>query len=315
MNHFELAPANDFIWNQTEFTQFLIDNQYKSIYLNTHHEGVCLKSAGIYDLLEQFGYSDVTIKTNNLLEQHPQYKILLDDPFKFFQVEHGNYQDLHHWTQRKIFGCFYNRPVWYRIGLAATLQHDNHSALINLRAPFDTEDSRGLVEVQQLFNYAPDAFAKFAQVFVNWPCQLEDQDGYTVGNTTTGHTDQMAKFYADILIDIVAETWCSGNTFFPTEKTVRPMLLKKPFIVMGPADYLCYLRQMGFRTFGDFWPEDYDGYEIKTRFEKILQLIDSLAKKTINELESMYLDMQYTLDHNYNLLVEQRYTTQIKHVE
>jgi len=116
------------------------------------------------------------------------------------------------------------------------------------------------------------------------------------------------------LVDIVVESHVAGKTFFPTEKTIRPMLLKKPFIIFGSANYLDYLRQMGFRTFADFWDEDYDGYEAADRLLKIQSLINLLASKSINELEKMYWDMQYTLDHNYNLLMTQSYHKQIKEI-
>jgi len=84
---------------------------------------------------------------------------------------------------------------------------------------------------------------------------------------------------------------------------------------MGSKNYLDYLHQMGFRTFGDFWNEDYDGYEDKERYVKILQLIDDLSKKSTVELEKMYWDMQYSLDHNYNLLLNQNYATDITYIE
>jgi hypothetical protein len=126
--------------------------------------------------------------------------------------------------------------------------------------------------------------------------------------------DSSITMYRDIFVDIVAETHVAGKTFFPTEKTIRPMWLRKPFIIFGSKNYLCYLRQMGFRTFGDFWDEDYDGYEAADRFLKIQLLIDLLASKSFNELEKMYWDMQYTLDHNYNLLMSQQYNKHIKEI-
>ena len=315
MNYFTLLPSNDFIWNYNDFLQFLIDNQQRPIQLSTNKEGVCLQASKVYQLLEQFNYKNVTIQTNNLLEQHAQYQIQLMNPFGFFKIEHSDYNKLHYWNQHKVFGCFYNRPLWHRIGIAAVLQHDYDCALINVRTPVDTVDQRALVEINQLFNYDPKSFSKFAKVFTSWPCQVEDQDSYTVNNNTTGHTDQLARFYPDILIDIVAETWTAGRTFFSTEKTVRPMLLKKPFIIMGSKNYLCYLRQLGFRTFNDFWSEDYDGYEGRERYIKILQLIDNLSKKSTGELKKLYWNMQCTLDHNYNLLLNQNYTTNISYIE
>ena len=315
MTHFTIIPANDFIWNQEEFIQFLFDHQGRAINISTNNEGVCLKSAGIYSLIEKFKYIDVTIVTNNLLEIHPTFQIKYQTPFKFFVVDHSNYSQLHAWNQQKIFGCFYNRPLWHRLGLASVLQHNyTHCTLINIRTSAQDIDQRDLFESHQLFKNHLESFIKFSKVVNSWPIRLENQDGYTVGNNTTGHTDQLAKFYTNFLIDIVAETWTVGRTFYPTEKTVRPMLLKKPFIIMGSRDYLCYLRQMGFRTFSDFWSEDYDGYEGKDRYVKILQLIDTISKKSKTELNDMYWSMQYTLDHNYNLLLNQNYTTDITYV-
>ena len=92
------------------------------------------------------------------------------------------------------------------------------------------------------------------------------------------------------------------------------MLLKKPMIVMASKNYLAYLRQLGFRTFADFWDEDYDGYEGADRYVRILDLIDSLAQRSIMDLEKMYWDMQYTLDHNYNLLMTQQYNRRIREI-
>ena len=314
-NYFTLIPANDFIWNQKEFTKFLIDHQNQPISISTNNEGVCLASVGVYELLEQFGYTDVAIVTNNILETHPTFRVEYNSAFGYLLTEHDNYRHLHRWEQQKIFGCFYNRPLWHRLGLAATLQHDyNQYTSLNIRPSIQDQDQRLLFEIQQLFNNHLESFVKFSKVCDSWPVVLEAQDGYTVNNNTTGHTDQLAEFYTDFLIDVVSETWTVGNTFFPTEKTVRPMLLKKPFIAMGSKNYLCYLRQMGFQTFNNFWSEDYDGYEGQERYIKILQLIDEISKKSKSELNNMYWSMQYTLDHNYTLLANQNYTTDITHV-
>ena len=84
--------------------------------------------------------------------------------------------------------------------------------------------------------------------------------------------------------------------------------------MFASKDYLCYLRQMGFRTFSDFWDEDYDGYEGRDRFNKILDLIDTIAGKSYNELEEMYWAMTYTLDYNYNVLKNRNWTTNITEV-
>jgi hypothetical protein len=314
-NKFVLLPANDFIWNYDALLEFLIRNQGQPITLDTNTEGVCLQTAGVYKLLQKFNFNDVKIYTSNLLEHHDQYQIHMRKPLQFFTVKHTNYTEYHYWNKSKVFAGLYNRPLWHRLGLAAELQVNyQEQSVINLRADPHDVDQAMLFEVQKLFENAPGSFAKFAQVVHTWPRQIEQQDGYTKGNNTTGHTDQLMHFYTDFLIDIVAETWTQGNCFNPSEKTVRPMLLKKPMIIMGPINYLGYLRQMGFRTFHDFWDEDYDGYEDKNRYSKILQLMHKLSQMSVSQLESMYWDMQYILDHNYNLLVSQTYNQTVTHI-
>ena len=141
---------------------------------------------------------------------------------------------------------------------------------------------------------------------------LEKQDGYTPGQQdTSGFTDQLLDFYPNILIDVVAESYTSGDTFCPTEKTFRPMLMKKPFIIMGPKNHLIYLRQMGFKTFYEFWDEDYDGYDPVSRFQCVVKLLDHIANKSKDELNHMYCKMQSILDHNYNLLINREYSKKI----
>jgi len=315
-NKFTLLPANGFVWNQKELLDFLVANQRKKISICTRGEGLCLESAGVYQILQALGYDDVTIITNNALEQHPYFEIHIERPQMFFEIFYTNYQQYHHWNKNKVFGCLYNRALWHRIGLAAEMQvTHNDISLINFRSDPQDPDQRQLFEIQQLFEQAPQSLEKFCQVKDQWPVQIESIDCYTAHNDTNGHTDQLADFYPEFLIDLVAETWIQGRCFFPTEKTIRPMLLKKPMIVMGSRNYLTYLRQMGFQTFNEFWDEDYDGYADGNRYAKILDLIKQLCSVPVEQLHDMYQRMQPILDHNYNLLTSGNYKKEISYIE
>lgn len=313
MNKFKIIPADTFMWNETELLNFLIANQNNHIVIDTNKEGCCADSIGLYKLLNLFKFESVTIDTNNILEQHKTYRITGNKFFKFLNTGNNTYKEYHTWNGGNVFGAFYNRPIWHRIGLAAELYE--HNTLLNFRANPHNEDNRELFELQKLFEVSPDSVKKFLNLADNFPIQLEIQDGYTVGATTQQHTDQLCQFYPNIFIDIVAETFVSGRTFFVTEKTVRPMLLKKPFIIMGPKNFMIYLRQMGFRTFYEYWNEDYDGYEGKEKYLRIIEVIKVIAKKSPTELLQMYDSMQNILEHNYNLLITQTYNKEIKHVD
>lgn len=305
------------IWNKKEFIKFLVAHQGSVIDIEIP-EGACLQSLGVYDLLDLFEFKSVTIRTHNLIELAPeQHKLDIHTgaAFQYFQVSNAEYTPFHTWSGKKIFGALYNRPTWPRIGITGhLLTHYADKTLLNFRFDPYNIDKREFFEMQSLYNVDPNSVKKFMNISDRLPIQVEDHDGYTIGATTQVHTDQLSSFYTDFLIDIVSETFVRGRSFYPTEKTTRPMLLKKPFIHMGSKCFLIYLRQMGFKTFNDFWPEDYDGYSENEKYLMILDLIDSIATKSLKELIKMYMDMQPILEHNYNLLKDRAFIAEVTYV-
>ena len=310
MNQFTVQCTSDKIWNQGKLLNFLLLNQHKQIELRLQPEAICLRNLGLYDLLDQFSFLSVNIRTWNPLESHDVYNIIfIGDNFWFKKIENIDHS-LHGWNKNKIFYCLFGRPTASRLGLAAHLytNHKEKSHIHFSTAPSD--DNLDQFELDKLLHYDINSIESAGKLIVDMPVLLSEPDLYTPVNGYN-YQDPLTNLYKDILIDVFSESHVAGTTFFPTEKTTRPMWLKKPFIVFASRDYLCYLRQMGFRTFGDFWNEDYDGYEGKDRYIRILKLIDEIASMSAIELENIYYDMSYTLDHNYNLLMSQTYKNQI----
>lgn len=68
----------------------------------------------------------------------------------------------------------------------------------------------------------------------------------------------LVRHYAGFHVELVAETYCQGDTFFPTEKTVRPLSQGKPMLIYGPQRFLSRLHDLGFQTWHDIWDETYD---------------------------------------------------------
>jgi hypothetical protein len=89
-------------------------------------------------------------------------------------------------------------------------------------------------------------------------------DQYNPDNNTNL---DLVKHYGKFEIEIVAETCCRGNTFFPTEKTIRPISQGKPIMVYGPKSFMARLRKLGFVTWGDIWDESYDELEGVARWK------------------------------------------------
>lgn len=113
------------------------------------------------------------------------------------------------------------------------------------------------------------------------------------------------RFYADSFCDIVTETKYAQQTGNISEKTLKPIGYRKPFILVAPPFCLEYLRSMGYKTFSDFWDESYDTEtDHQQRMIKIFKLIDSINNKTIDELKTLYKEMLPIIDHNATVLNE-----------
>ena len=85
--------------------------------------------------------------------------------------------------------------------------------------------------------------------------------------------------------------------------TFNPMWCGHPVIQFGPYRHLELLKRKGFRTFSPWWDEDYDNiYFGWDRFKRILEIVDSLAKKTPEEMLEMYKDMHVVLEHNIQVM-------------
>jgi hypothetical protein len=210
--------------------------------------------------------------------------------------------------------CLYGRPSATRIGILSHLDY-NYPTLSHLgcHGNISIDDQRELFELEKLFKYRATSITEFGNLIKKFPLILDNSTTYSCSKHS--YFDPVHQLYKDIFVDVVAETINEGDVFFITEKVIRPMIFKKPFIVSGTKNFLIYLRQMGFKTFHDFWDEDYDGFEKGQRFNFILELLDNIASKSTKELQEMYQSMSEILDHNYNLLQTNTFKTDIQKID
>lgn len=306
---FIITGNDDKLWNFQELVNYLVKNQRQHISLKINPEAICLETLEIYRLLDNFEFKQVDVYTHNQLEKHNKYNIIIDQSNEFLAENLDIPSALHGWDQTKTFLNLYGRPTANRLGIASHLLNCHaENSLIHFSFG-NTYDDLPLYELEKLLQYDLDSVKKVSSLIVNMPIKQAPTTGYCKKHYN--FSDTLTQLYQHVFVDIVSESHVLGNTFFPTEKTTRPMWLKKPFIIFASRDYLDYLHQMGFMTFSEFWSEDYDGYEGRDRFIRILDLIDQLAKKSTAELNQMYWDMKYVLDHNYDLLYNQTYLKKI----
>lgn len=106
--------------------------------------------------------------------------------------------------------------------------------------------------------------------------------------------------YSRTFLSVVNETNIDNDILFLSEKIWKPILLKHPFLVIGNPYTLQALRDMGYKTFGDFWDESYDEIlRFDERIEAVNKILLDLSKHSTKELIKIRKQMQDILAHNH----------------
>ena len=99
---------------------------------------------------------------------------------------------------------------------------------------------------------------------------------------------------------LVTETCYFESKTHLTEKIFKPIALRMPFLLLGCANNLEYLRSYGFKTFSDFWDESYDTIEDPVlRLRAVVDIVKDLSNMSPAQQQAMLRDMIPILEHNY----------------
>jgi len=95
---------------------------------------------------------------------------------------------------------------------------------------------------------------------------------------------------------LVSETNDNNYEVFMTEKIWKPIIAQQPFVVHGNYLYLQRLREMGFKTFANYFDEGYDlEADADKRIDKIVTTCQDLLTRNWQDI---YLQTQSLRKHN-----------------
>ena len=109
--------------------------------------------------------------------------------------------------------------------------------------------------------------------------------------------------YQSTEIEVVLETLFDDDRLHLTEKSLRPIACRQPFILAATHGSLQYLRNYGFKTFDAIWDETYDTIEDPyQRMRAIIKLMLEVAAWSDVQRRDNIQRMQQIADHNHNHL-------------
>lgn len=295
----ELVNWDEF---QKEFNQRLLEKKFPIVIkIDEAPDLACINPVSsnltFLNWVESFQQNNnIFIETDNLVQRVttvPHIKNFNELPFFYFK----NYKKKQK-TFQKNFMCFVGAHRWPRFILSKFL-YENYgdcSYLTYWQDNFPAKSFKKKLTMDEIMS-----FKKKLPLYVN---SNETIERHTTGYINFSDTDPLLEFYQNSFVDIVCETWHDGQTFMPTEKTARPLSTMTPFIVYGPKNYLGNLKKLGFKTFSEFWSEEYDTLSGEARIEQIKIVITALGKLSKDEMFELYQKMLTILSHN-----KERYET------
>ena len=302
------------LWNKDGFIFDLehrvvdIIHEYQTtgkVMISVNNEGICLGYAKFYQILDYvcdkfiIDKSKVTVFTSNLLEQHIEYNIVQTHNHWFYMTKQAipeNYFPAKN-HQLKTVGCFVGKVNWNRLIILYWI-YNNYIDKSLLTCHYRHEDPQKLnLELTEL-NFHSASDLNSIEFLKHCPITLDEKfTKFTIG--PPDHLSIITR-YEDIFLDLVIETYVMGNSFFPTEKTFRPIIAKTPFIIMGPVGYLQNLKAHGYQTFDKWWDEGYDSSGGINRINGIKKLLIDIFSWSPEYLQSTLIEMETVLEHNRN---------------
>jgi hypothetical protein len=258
------------------------------ISLDFQAEGPSIQALKILNLLDRYCVESKRLPDSIFIVNNPnniektQYENVTPGHSHFFKMSKNYWSDFRPAKKNcKKFGYFVGRRTVSRVKILYDLWHERNDqclfSVMNSHSIPAWTQSQGIVLEKIADWMTPEQNISFCDWFTN--CTVTSLDGHFVRDQYIENpiTNQdLLNFYDQFAVEIVAETYTLGDTFFPTEKTVRPIMAGKPMIVYGPKNFLTRLRSLGFETYNSCWDESYDQLEGPQRWEAIKKILDQV---------------------------------------
>ena len=153
------------------------------------------------------------------------------------------------------------------------------------------------------YNYAHEAVKKLDKI--NFPLRIDsDEKEIPNGSYSLGPIPELMSSF----LHVVTETMFWDERTHLTEKIFKPIVAKQPFVLVGCANNLKYLKSYGFKTFDQWWDESYDSITDPTqRLQAVSKIINDICKMEFGDLTDMLFEMEEVLEHNYNTLYSREF--------
>ena len=309
-----IEVSGDIWYNEVEVQQKLQElSSEVEITLDLRSEGPSLHRLGVVATVDTWlarhnlQPTAITVtRWSNAGESIAYKKLECSVPSHFWRFAHEYQLPPEHvfsGVKSHLFGLFLGRATVHRNAILYQVQQKwaNRFLISRLTAltpegtpvpePWHIHNFKGWRLLETLVDWAPDNQQDVIDWFATQKFSSLDgrtiRDQYGDPNNHFVHNRSMISHYHQFNIELVCESYTLGQTFFPTEKTARPIAGTRPWIIYGSSGYIQQLKHMGFRSFESVWDESYDQLEGPARWSAMKTVIQSLIDLDTTSLNSV----------------------------
>jgi hypothetical protein len=244
------------------------------------------------------------IRSEINVEYFPTFRIHRTD----IELVLNKYKDIPYQpgTRQKAFLCFQRRFNKHRIAVLLNAVKNNsidqyYMSMDNKHPdgniPFTKEASRFVKQYPQ-YNFT-DTVIEHANNILPLTLDTDNFSSYPMESTqfSTEH------FYKTSLINIISETYFFDREIHLTEKTWKPIAFKQPFIMVGAKGTLQHIKDLGFKTFSEFWDESYDQCNDVERMQRIFNIVNEISTWSAKQQKDFTVSAKKIVEHNFNWLL------------
>lgn len=105
-------------------------------------------------------------------------------------------------------------------------------------------------------------------------------------------------------LQVVSESVYNYPCSFLNEKSLKPILFKRPFVIVGPSGSIKNIQSLGFKTFDHWWDESYDQIEDnEKRMLAVIEIVDQICQKDVHILRDICNEMKEVLEYNFDFYI------------
>jgi hypothetical protein len=105
--------------------------------------------------------------------------------------------------------------------------------------------------------------------------------------------------YIQSCMDLVTESYVFESIML-TEKTFKPIVLRKPFLLLSARNSHIFLKKIGYELYDEMFDYSFDDKSFLERFDSIINQITEILKIPLNEFVLRCEDIHDKIEYNYN---------------